>query len=155
MAKEGATLGALGSLRSAINLYYASTEGLYPEELSEKIQYVQVANASRVPFSFLPSKKCKGFFPADPSCPSTPRAKAHLRSGIPNNESNSVLVIKGLYDGKRSVYKVEDRGGWLYVADPDGAKIFYEDTVVYLNCGDITICHNALDTSKKKRYFEY
>lgn len=31
-AKEGATKAGLGALRSALSIYYADTEGLYPEE---------------------------------------------------------------------------------------------------------------------------
>jgi hypothetical protein len=75
--------------------------------------------------------------------------------GLENNESNEVTLIKGPKDGRRTVYRVSSKGGWVYVADPDGAILRYKDTVVYLKYGDVTVLHKAYDSTGSIRYFQY
>jgi prepilin-type N-terminal cleavage/methylation domain-containing protein len=55
-SKEGATKGNLGTLRSALSIYYGDTEGRYPEEggftlasLTANGKYLQVIPVSNLP----------------------------------------------------------------------------------------------------------
>jgi prepilin-type N-terminal cleavage/methylation domain-containing protein len=40
-AKEGATKGSLGAIRSAISIYYGDNEGIYPQNLTDTTYFVR------------------------------------------------------------------------------------------------------------------
>jgi len=50
-SKEGATKGSLGSIRSALTVYYGDMEGLYPQDKLETLmpKYLQAIPMAKVP----------------------------------------------------------------------------------------------------------
>ncbi|MDD5303614.1 MAG: RDD family protein [Elusimicrobia bacterium] len=91
---EGATKGNLGSLRSAISIYYGDMEGQYPATLDALIgpKYV-------------------------PAMPKTKLAD-HKETGAWTLYGAEVCTGKTEYGAEIDATKLKDTGGWGYVADP-------------------------------------
>jgi len=90
---EGATKGALGSLRSATAVYYGDLEGQYPATLD-----------ALVPKHI-------------PAIPSTKLAD-HAETAAWTAYGAEVCTGKSEYGAEIDVQKLKDTGGWGYVADP-------------------------------------
>ncbi len=90
---EGGTKGGLGSLRSAISIYYGDMEGQYPASLEALIEprYLQA----------MPKTKL-----AD-----------HKETDVWTAYGAEVCTGKGEYGNEIDVSKLKDTGGWGYVAD--------------------------------------
>lgn len=84
-AKEAATKGNLGALRSAIAIYYGDNEGIYPYKLNK---YSYTVDGKKIP-AFIPTYMDE-----------IPTVK--LRRTVPHKPTNTV------------VYGYKDSGGWWY-----------------------------------------
>jgi prepilin-type N-terminal cleavage/methylation domain-containing protein len=157
-SRESSTKGTLEALRSAISAYFGETDGIYPPAL-DGVERTIIIGGIEKRFAFLPT-----FFPVDKETQRSkspeewrPDAWARLQRSVKNNESNEVVVLgqAGVADGKKTRYVVRDRGGWLYIADPDGAIIIADGEEYVLSQGEITINHSAKDLKYGIRYCEY
>ncbi len=91
---EGATKGNLGSLRSALAIYYGDAEGVYPATLDALIgpKYL-------------------------PAIPKT-KIDAHMETAVWTPYGAEVCTGKTEYGSEIDSTKIKDTGGWGYVTDP-------------------------------------
>lgn len=91
---EGATKGNLGSLRSALAIYYGDAQGQYPATLDALIgpKYI-------------------------PAIPKT-KIDAHMETNVVTLYGAEVCTGKTEFGTQIDASKIKDTGGWGYVADP-------------------------------------
>jgi hypothetical protein len=92
-AKDGMTLGQLGSMRSALAIYYGDTEGQYPSNL----------------VSLVPK-----YLPEIPSA----QTKKHPHTAATQIYGSKVCSDSGEHTGGLIRDKLQDTGQWGYVNDP-------------------------------------
>ena len=91
-SKEGATKGALSSVRSALQVYYGDNEGWFPTQITALTDQAKYIN--EIPVAKLPGT-------------------GHADSGTVNVYSSA--TVAGLFLGGAVA---EDSGGWAYFNDP-------------------------------------
>jgi type II secretory pathway pseudopilin PulG len=132
-AKEGATLGSLGGIRSAVMIYYADMEGQYPGSMAALTvagKFISVIPQAKTPF-----------YHADTStvvlgggeCVNTRTHKVTAQT--------KASCLKTA-NRKWVLYRVTDAGGWTYANDPATGN--WGDTMV--NCSH-TDNHGSMWTS--------
>lgn len=91
--KEGATKGGLGTLRSALSIYYGDQEGLYPVSLEALIpKHLEAMPKAEVP--------------------------EHKETDVWTAYGAEVCGPKSEYGRALDASTLKDTGGWGYVADP-------------------------------------
>lgn len=103
---EGATKGNLGSLRSALAIYYGDAEGVYPPTLDALVDPKYI-----------------------PAIPKT-KIDAHMETAIWTPYGAEVCTGKTEYGSEIDATKIRDTGGWGYVTDPK-AKCY---GMVFVDC---------------------
>ncbi|MDI6734804.1 MAG: hypothetical protein QME42_01200 [bacterium] len=104
-AKEVATMGNLGFIRSSIATYYKENK-IYPITLDNQSRQIGTLTVS----GFIPKYVEKV-------------PKAHLSKKIPHVDSNTILIINTKPNQKIQPHQITDKGGWIYSSNSGDIRI--------------------------------